>query len=36
MDKKIKLIDEKQEPVKTKTFESAQPQHSQHQEMENN
>ncbi|GAB7391175.1 hypothetical protein [Lactococcus garvieae] len=36
MDKKIKLTDDKQEPVKTKTFEPAQPQHSQHQEMENN
>lgn len=36
MDKKIKLTDDKQEPVKPKTFEPAQPQHSQHQEMENN
>lgn len=36
MDKKIKLTDDKQEPVKTNTFEPAQPQHSQHKEMENN
>lgn len=36
MDKKIKLTDDKQEPVKTKTFVPAQPQQSQHQEMENN